>query len=394
MRYGSTTRYDWAHDGAPARYDSGSVDIRMIGVSARQTSECRLVGPVSLIDVAAFGALATGVLGINNYQRDTRQYCLVPQKYAQLRKGPTMQNCSLRLPSPNPIADTNKVFNLNAALGAFGFLNNLLGNTMVRVGGKSGFLTCQFLQSALCRFRLPFLKRSSHAPLTVANGFQFRPRVLLPIAIAGNLCDTEVHSKKLSHIGRIWFFHVTRGGEVESTILKQQVRFSLPGSEQGKLTLSSNIGDLQTPASSPDIDQSLIDVPLQNPVIKRYRSGRMKNAFRFLVQLVGVGNLGDATDNQLGSQPELFFDLVVCEFLNGKRLERLSIPRKITDPIAGRISPREGFLKCGVGDLVRYQFYLGRQFHKNIVARNSLNNKGGGASSPCLKAGASAPETS
>jgi hypothetical protein len=365
----------------------------MIGVSTHQTPECRLIGPVALVDVAAFGALPAGVSGINRYQRDTRQQCLVPQKYAQLRKGPTMQNYTLRLPSPNPIADTNKVFNLDAAPGAFGFLNNLLGNTMVRVGGKASFPARQFLQASRRRSRTTLLKRGPQAPMAMANGLQFRPRVLPPIAIAGNLRDTEVHSKKLSHIVRIWLFHVARGSEVESSILEQQVRFSLPGSEQSKLTLSSNVGDLQTPASSPNVDDLLVDVPLQNSVVKSNGSGWMENTFRFLVQLVGIGYLRDTSNDHLGRQAKLLLNGVVGEFLNSECLKDFFIPREIANPITGGIGPRHRLLECGMRDLVRYQFHLGRQFHKNSIARNSLNNKGGGAYSPYLKAGASAPET-
>ena len=56
-----TTRYVHGQlTGGPARNYASSVGIRITGVVAPQATECRLVWPVSLVDVAAHGTPPEG----------------------------------------------------------------------------------------------------------------------------------------------------------------------------------------------------------------------------------------------------------------------------------------------------------------------------------------------
>ena len=78
--------------GRPATDIPGRVGIRVGGVSTPHATECRLVGSVPLVNVAALGTLPAGVAGIDGYQRDTRQFGLVRQEETQLRERPRVQN--------------------------------------------------------------------------------------------------------------------------------------------------------------------------------------------------------------------------------------------------------------------------------------------------------------
>ena len=76
--------------GCPARDYPGSVDIRVLGVPTRQASECRLVGPVLLIGVPAFGALPAGIPRVHGNQRNARQLCFVDQELPGLTNETTI----------------------------------------------------------------------------------------------------------------------------------------------------------------------------------------------------------------------------------------------------------------------------------------------------------------
>ena len=98
MRDNRTIRYVRAYDSAPARNHPGSVGVAIVGVRARQTTECRLVGTISLGDMAALRTFATGIPGIDKDHRNARALRLVRNESRQLVEGPTVENDSLPAP--------------------------------------------------------------------------------------------------------------------------------------------------------------------------------------------------------------------------------------------------------------------------------------------------------
>src|SRR5215475_14706572 len=85
--------------GRPARDNPGSVYIRMSGVSTGQTSEGRLVGPVSLVDITALGALARSIARFDKNYRHSGQHRFVGNKHAKLVESPTVENHTLFTPN-------------------------------------------------------------------------------------------------------------------------------------------------------------------------------------------------------------------------------------------------------------------------------------------------------
>jgi hypothetical protein len=112
-----------------------------------------------------------------------------------------MQNCSLRFPSPDPGPNPRQFLDGDPAPGAFGFSNDLLGNTVVHVFGEARLFACQLFQSAVSRFRLSLLKCGAQSLMPMSNRLQFGARVLRTVAIAGDLRDTKIHPQKFGHIG-------------------------------------------------------------------------------------------------------------------------------------------------------------------------------------------------
>src|ERR1039458_7157261 len=113
MLSSNTNRYDWPIDCGPADI-LRRVEISVVLVPTRDTTEYRLAGPVLFGDVAATRTHATGVLRINKNQRNTNSLCLVRDKSPKLIESPAMQNSTLLSPSPNPAADALEVFNGNS----------------------------------------------------------------------------------------------------------------------------------------------------------------------------------------------------------------------------------------------------------------------------------------
>ena len=107
-----------AFTGRPTRNYAGSVDIRMFGVSARSTPECRLAGPIALVCVPASGTLPTGIARVHGKEWNPRKRRFVLQECPELRERPTVQNRSLLMPGLDPFADAAEVFDGDSATGS------------------------------------------------------------------------------------------------------------------------------------------------------------------------------------------------------------------------------------------------------------------------------------
>jgi hypothetical protein len=135
--------------GRPTRNYTSRVDIRMLSVPTRQTAECRLVGPIALVDMPASRTFSRCVARIDGEQENSGEHRFVGDECSQLREGPTMQNRTLRFPNRYSIADSTEFLDGNPASGAFGCLNDLLADNMIGMHGESSLTPGKCLQSAL-----------------------------------------------------------------------------------------------------------------------------------------------------------------------------------------------------------------------------------------------------
>ena len=100
-------------------------------MSARLTCKTALAPAIGLLLVAAFGARAGGVRGIDRLEWDASHRAFVSEKGAKLVKRPTVVPIPLRAADVHPIADAREVFNANALSFGPGFLNDAFADAVV-----------------------------------------------------------------------------------------------------------------------------------------------------------------------------------------------------------------------------------------------------------------------
>ena len=116
---------------------AGTNEVSGLLVAAFDTGEAVLRWSVALIHHPALRAPLTRVPGVDQDHRNAGPQRLVRQELPELGEGPTGVSDALRLPNLRPLADMRQVFQPDAAAGAFGVRNNLLGNKVVGVSTQT-----------------------------------------------------------------------------------------------------------------------------------------------------------------------------------------------------------------------------------------------------------------
>ena len=352
----------WPVYGGPADI-LRSVEISVRRVRTFYAEEQALSRTIGLIDATARRAGSGGIAGVYEDDRDTCQPRLVFDKGAKLEERPRVLDASLCLTNSCPGADALQVFQGDAASGVFGLRNQLLGNAVVLVSSKAGFLTTAFLQEPLGRLRAFGLKGSPEPGITVAQPLDRAPGELLPFGIDGDVRNAEVHAEEVFHEGGRRVHRVAGCQEVKIPVRENEVAFSLPGGKEVALSIPTHEGDALPSAVRPDRDFGPVHVPADDPVIVGDGTEGPERALGFFVQFVGVRNFGDAPDHHLSRQAGEGLGLVVEPTMDRVLAEDLVVPRPGRYAVASRVRPFKGFLE---GDGLfgsRTEFHLGREFH-------------------------------
>jgi len=140
-------------------------------------------------------------------------------------------------------------------------------------------------------------------------------------------------------------------------------RFSLPILQKFKLALTGDERDFKSPINGPNANELLIQLPGQNTVIVGDSALRRKGAFDFLVELVGISNLGDTSDCDLSRQAKEVPDIVIGKVVNFELTKGFVFPGHLADVITSGIGLLKGLPKGINLFVIRLQFDLRRKFH-------------------------------
>jgi hypothetical protein len=362
--------------GCPARDHSSSVGIRVSGVPARQTTECRLVGPVLLIDVAALRALPAGVLRVDVDHGNAGKRGFVGDKRSQLEECPTVENYSLLAPANriHAIPNSPQVFEFDSAFCAFSASNDLLTYNVVRVSGKTRFLAGQLFQAALRRACLLLLEFGSQPPLAVSNRFHLAAAVPPAVRVRSDVDDTEVNTQKLLTHAQARFRGLARRVEVERSATVDQIGLAPLSGEQALLRLSADERDANAPADSPDRNRR--GLKAQDARVVGDSAVSPKGPLGLVVELVGVRDLRDTTHRDLSGQPKALARRPVAEFVQVELAECLRGPSAFTDVIGRGVghfqsAPQKSGLLCR-----RLQFKLCCQLQSGYLLRFDVSPNG------------------
>ena len=335
----------------------------MFGVSARQTSECRLVGPVALVDIPARGAFPRGVARIDSDNRNPGENRFVRDKRSELRESPTVQNCSLRFPNRYPTSDSGQFLDRNSSAGDFGCLNDLLANDVVGVRGESSLTPGKLFESAFGRSVLLSLKFGAKMSMSEPNAPYGRAAVAESIRSAGDLSNPKIDAKKGRRLGLCRFADFARGPEIEPTAAIDQVGLSMLAGEQRELWGTSSESNLQALVESTNRDGLLCGLPSENARIVSDRTVRAKGALGLLVELVRVRNLSNATYGDLRGQSEFTAKCQIAQRVDAVLSELLNLPRPLGHPVACLVDSLNRFQQRSVLRWSGEQLHFGGKPH-------------------------------
>jgi len=285
-------------------------------------------------------AFPTGVARVHGDQWNASKPSLVFQECPELEKRPRMQNCSLLSASRYPVTNALQVFDGNSATGALSSGNDLLGNAVIHVRCEAPFFPAEFVKFSPRTASLFLLKFGSKFPVAESDSSDSAARIVATVRIARNLDHSEIDSEPVVYFLQGWFHGIAGYPQKPLSTMVDEIRFPLPVSKQGDLARASDIKDGLPTLKRPDAYSTFLEA--QNAVVIGDSPSLSEFPFAFLVQLVGICDLGKNTDSQLGTQAELILGRMVENLLEGEILEHFSAPGFATKPVRAFITAIEG----------------------------------------------------
>jgi hypothetical protein len=262
-------------------------------------------------------ALAAAVAGIDRDQENTCQRSLLAQKGAKLVERPTAQSGTLLFPNRYPVVDALQLFQGDAALGAFGFGNDLLQDAVIHVSSKASFFATELFELPFGAARALLLQFRAQRTSAIANLVDLASRQLLAIGGGGDGFDAEINPKKVIYHAWLRGRNIARRSHVEPAFVVDQVRLAMLGLQQFFLALPGRIGDLEPSRCGPDAHPIRLECQDAGIVADGTLPG--KASLGFLVLFISVGNLSQDVHDYLSTQREQFLSLVVKQFAQGTR---------------------------------------------------------------------------
>lgn len=330
----------------PAKADVlGSVYIGVRRMTASLAFKLVTSLAIGFLGVSALAAPLTGVSWINSDQFHASQLRLVVEECPQLCEAPSMQRRPFALSGLYPSSNASEFFNGDCAAGAFSETDDLFGNYMVGVGGKARLFTAAFLQKPLGRFCSFGLQLSPDGLVSMADLVQLVPAEFISVTIGGDYGDAKINTK---NIGRLQFHRVR---QYDANIKKE---FSVsPENQIGLLnqTFSKNLALI---ISASELNALAIsDCPNGNLLfcykdfqisdVKSDAAMRPENPLRFLVNLVGIGNLAKNEARCLRPQAELCPHIFVITGLQSELRKDSMCEAFGGNPISRPIASRQRF---------------------------------------------------
>ena len=293
--------------------------------------------------VAAFcmptrAASLAGVGRIDTRYRNTRALRLVTNKRPQLAEGPIAVSCALPRPvNPRPRADTLEVFTDNRSLRAFGFRNEPLADSVVRVSLKAILTACQSFQVAFGRFCRDFLERLSARLIPLAAVFNLLARKGFAIRVACEIDDAQIHAKRAFGINRFGYFNLTRNEQIPLATDEGQISFAALCGKQFALAFAAHERNGLSSMPCPDRHRRTRHVVGKHAVVVGYCAMGVEGAQRVAIQLVGVCDVADTAYRKLRGQTKRFTHSVVGQLVDSELPKRRACVRYLADVIAGGI---------------------------------------------------------
>jgi hypothetical protein len=357
----------------------GPDEIGMRAMPACTALEFALALAVGFLAMPAVGASPTGVPGVNNDHGDASQLSLVLDKTAELKERPTRKPIALvAAPSGNPVANTLEVFKSDPASGALGGCDDPLGNTVVLVTAKPGFLCFGPLQGPadVLRSLAPpplgsccLAKRRSPFPVVSPGGVNLLSGELFVAFRGGDIDHPEIHADKVRGRDRCTVGDVDCDEQEPLTVVSEH-EIGLPFGVGKPLGLVLANNERHEHSAGERQEAYTVDaLEAHRPLVVDDRGVLTDLDFSGLIPLVGITYAFDRMLCHLAREPEPRANLMVGELADVELVRFLAGEALAGDPVARIIES----LDCASERLclfsIRQQLNLDGELHPNHYSR-------------------------
>jgi len=341
---------------------------------------------ISPRDMPTRTALLTGVLRVDQHDRNACELRFVLDKEAQLGEGPAGHPGALRLPKPGPLADVLKIFQGDAAFGALGRRNERFAHDVVRVSAKPCFPSGVALQRAsnvLGAFAAHLGDMCGPLqPLTVlgiprATGFNVFAAVRGAVRGRCQIDDPQVDPEKICWRDRRPIRHLNHDQQKPLAIFTHH-EMALPwlvGIEALLVVGTNQERHQDTPLQCQQADV-VEPVKPHDPLVIRHRRVRTEGRADRLVPSIGPSNPGQAPYRHLRREIKPRPQLVVVQALQGQFVADLFGKCLFGQPITRVVKARHHGTQGGSLVVSREEFELQGQFHEKHISTFVSNIQG------------------
>jgi hypothetical protein len=284
-----------------------------------------------------------------------------------LPEGPARELSTLLPSSPHPQAYARQIFEGDCSLRAFGKLNNLFADYVVRVAGESLLLARELLKAAFCGVRAFLLQFRPESPVTVSDGVDGSATTDVAVRVYRYVLDFEIYADDTFGHERLWVLDFAGGEEVELTASVYEIGFPRAGFEQIHLSLAGHKRDalpgVAPTSNGPDGHGWIIEVPRKNAVVVGDGAMRLEAPLAPLIQPVGISNLGKAAHDHLSREPEARLHVPIAELLKRVLPESPPFPSLLGDAVASGVGKLERLFQEVRLLLGWAEFQLGYELH-------------------------------
>lgn len=335
----------------------------MGSVPALDALKDRLRRPVGLRDVPALGTLLARIARVNKEHGHSGSLRLILNKGAQLRERPARELSTLLPSSPHPRTYPRQIFQGYRPPRAFGKLNKLFADHMVRVGCEATLFAGKLLQAALCGARVPSLKLGPQPAVPVSDGVDLSVTTDSAIRVGGDVLDSEVYTDDPFRDERFRLFDFAHGKKIEVAASIDEVCFPNARFQELHLSLSGHERNTFASGHGPDAHGRLVQVPGEDAVIVGDGPAWFEPPFATLVLPVGVSDFGKTADHHLSGEPKTGFNLLVAEPLERELPESSLFPCDLGDVLARGVRLGKRLLQSACLLSGRLEFELGDELH-------------------------------
>lgn len=341
----------------------------VVGIRAMPAAAARkLVAALAvlLLGVTAHAALPGSIARIDEADRHPNTPRLVGDLPLQIAKGPGVESLSLWPRSPYPLAYAFEVFEGNAALGAFGRSNDLLGDDVVRVAREALLLPPSLLEEPL-RALGPLLLELLTKPFRATpERVELLSGEVVPVRCRGDVGDANVNPEPPQDLLLLCIRDFNGHEEVEAVVAENEVRFSAIISEKLSLALPADEWHSLPAFDSPHARG--VPSPREDALVVGNGPEWAECALALVAELVGVGHLRNSAHDHLARQiREGGTTLSVHQVLEGKLPEGLCLEGAPREPRGRLVSAANRGCHGRTLCRCRLELDLGDQLHSALL---------------------------